>query len=49
MDVFKFIFEYFSLSDSRSIFNKNMEYVPFIYIRKEQGTMKPIEMFSLHD
>ena len=45
MDVPEFVFQHFSLSYSKSIFDKNMEYLTFIRIREEQGTMNLFKNF----
>ena len=45
MDVSEFIFEYFSLSNSKSIFSKNMKYPTFIYIHKGQGIINLLKSF----
>lgn len=45
MDVSEFVFQLLSLFDSRSVFDKYIEYLTFIYIRKTEGTKNLFKCF----
>jgi len=45
MDISEFVFQHFSLSNYKSVFDKNMEYLTFICICKEQGTINLFKYF----
>jgi len=49
MVVSEFIFQYFFLSDFRSVFDKNMEYPTFIRIREGRYNESTQKLLSIHD